>query len=69
MEIVWTKKAIESFKELAFYLNNSFGRRVSASVIGKVISNVNDLVLNPSRGKKYESDRNLKFEFRFFYNK
>lgn len=48
MEIVWTKKAIESFKELAFYLNNSFGRRVSASVIGKVISNVNDLVLNPS---------------------
>lgn len=66
MEIVWTKKAIESFKELAFYLNNSFGRRVSASVIGNVISNVNDLVLNPSRGKKYESDRNLKFEFRFF---
>ena len=47
MEIIWTKKAIESFKELAFYLNNSFGKDITTSQVGKVTRRVNDLLLNP----------------------
>ena len=66
MEVIWTKKAIESFKELAFYLNNSFGKDITASIIGKVTRRVNDLLRNPLLGKEYESSNFLKYEFRFF---
>ena len=55
MEIIWTKKAIESFKELAFYLNNSFGKDITTSQVGKVTRRVNDLLRNPLLGKEYES--------------
>ena len=66
MEIIWTKKAIESFKELAFYLNNSFGKDITTSQVGKVTRRVNDLLRNPLLGKEYESSNLLKYEFRFF---
>ena len=66
MEVIWTKKAIESYKELAFYLNNSFGKDITASIIGKVTRRVNDLLRNPLLGKEYESSNFLKYEFRFF---
>ena len=51
MEIIWTKKAIESFKELAFYLNSSFGKDIAVSIVGKVTRRATDL---------------LQYEFRFF---
>ena len=66
MEVIWTKKAIESFKELAFYLNNSFGKDITVSIIGKVTRRVNDLLRNSLLGKEYESSNLLKYEFRFF---
>ena len=66
MEVIWTKKAIESFKELSFYLDNSFGKDITASIIGKVTRRVNDLLRNPLLGKEYESSNFLKYEFRFF---
>ena len=66
MEIIWTKKTIESFKELAFYLNNSFGKDITTSQVGKVTRRVNDLLRNPLLGKEYESSNLLKYEFRFF---
>ncbi|MCI7165308.1 MAG: type II toxin-antitoxin system RelE/ParE family toxin [Butyricimonas virosa] len=66
MEIIWTKKAIESFKELAFYLNSSFGKDIAASIVGKVTRRTTDLLRNPLLGKVYESSNLLKYEFRFF---
>ena len=65
-QLGWRKKAIESFRELAFYLNNSFGKDITASIIGKVTRRVNDLLRNPLLGKEYESSNFLKYEFRFF---
>ena len=66
MEVIWTKKAIESFKELAFYLNSSFGKDIAASIVGKVTRRATDLLRNPLLGKVYESSNLLKYEFRFF---
>ena len=66
MEIIWTKKAIESFKELAFYLNSSFGKDIAVSIVGKVTRRATDLLRNPLLGKVYESSNLLKYEFRFF---
>ena len=51
---------------MAVYLNNSFGRDITASIIGKVTRRVNDLLRNPLLGKEYESSNFLKYEFRFF---
>ena len=51
---------------MAFYLNNSFGKDITTSIIGKVTRRVNDLLRNPLLGKEYESSNLLKYEFRFF---